>query len=363
MALQGIEDLRTFAGMYKRIILPLLFRFDAETIHHTVTALLKLLFAIPGLPALCRKIYLADDPRLTRTVFGLTFPNPVGMAAGFDKNAELVSELSDLGFGFVEIGTVTPRPQPGNPRPRLFRLKADGGLINRMGFNNKGASPAAAKLRAFHQNRGERRVIVGGNIGKNKDTPNEEALNDYLISFRELFDAVDYFVVNVSSPNTPGLRDLQEREPLTRLLTALQQENNERSSPRPILLKIAPDLTNGQLDDIISIVAETGIAGVIATNTTISRDQLVTDPALVAQLGAGGVSGRPLRDRSTEVIRYLHQQSGGAFPIIGVGGIFSTHDAQEKLRAGASLVQVYTSFIYEGPGLVRRINQGLLRAQ
>jgi dihydroorotate dehydrogenase len=347
--------------MYKRLILPLLFRFDAEAIHHFVTSLLKFGFAIPGVSAICRKIYILEDRRLSRTVFGLTFPNPVGIAAGFDKNAELVSELSDLGFGFVEIGTVTPRPQPGNPRPRLFRLKADQALINRMGFNNKGVGPAAGRLRQFAQNRGTRRVIVGGNIGKNKDTPNENALNDYLIAFRELFDAVDYFVVNVSSPNTPGLRDLQERRPLTQLLTALQQENRQQSASKPILLKIAPDLTDGQLDDIIAIVAETGIAGVIATNTTISRNNLVTDPAAVAQLGAGGVSGQPLRNRSTEVIRYLHQQSNGTFPIIGVGGIFSAEDAQEKLNAGASLVQVYTSFIYEGPALAKRINKGLLR--
>lgn len=346
--------------MYKHIILPLLFRFDAETIHHVVTSLMKFIFAIPGVSVLSRRWYGVNDRRLERTVFGLTFPNPVGMAAGFDKNAELVSELSDLGFGFVEIGTVTPRPQPGNPRPRLFRLKADGGLINRMGFNNKGAAPAAERLRHFAKNRDGRRVIIGGNIGKNKDTPNENALSDYLAGFRDLFDAVDYFVVNVSSPNTPGLRDLQEREPLTHLLTALQTENRQRPLPKPILLKIAPDLTNGQLDDIIAIVADTGIEGVIATNTTISRAALVTDSGAVADMGAGGVSGRPLRDRSTEVIRYLHQQSGGTFPIIGVGGIFSASDAIEKLNAGASLIQVYTSFIYEGPGLAKTINRALL---
>lgn len=346
--------------MYKRILLPLLFRFDAETIHHVVTTLMKFIFSIPGVSALSRRWYGVDDRRLERTVFGLTFPNPVGMAAGFDKNAELVSELSDLGFGFVEIGTVTPRPQAGNPRPRLFRLKADGGLINRMGFNNKGAGPAAGRLRHFASNRNGRKVIIGGNIGKNKDTPNDDALSDYLAGFRDLFDAVDYFVVNVSSPNTPGLRDLQERAPLTQLLTALQTENRRRPVSKPILLKIAPDLTNGQLDDIIAIVADTGIAGVIATNTTISRAALVTDAAVVTDMGAGGVSGRPLRERATEVIRYLHQQSGGAFPIIGVGGIFSANDAIEKLNAGASLIQVYTSFIYEGPGLARQINRALL---
>ncbi|GAB3952230.1 quinone-dependent dihydroorotate dehydrogenase [Spirosoma harenae] len=345
--------------MYKRLILPILFRFDAESIHHFATTFLKIALSIPGISALCRKLYVLEDSRLTRTVFGLTFPNPVGVAAGFDKNAELVSELSNLGFGFVEIGTVTPRPQSGNPRPRLFRLKADGGIINRMGFNNKGVGPAAERLRHFARNRNGNQVIIGGNIGKNKDTPNENALDDYLISFRELFDAVDYFVVNVSSPNTPGLRDLQEREPLTKLLTALQQENLQKSTPKPILLKIAPDLTNGQLDDIIAIVAETRIAGVIATNTTISRDGLKTEPSVVEQMGAGGVSGRPLRVRSTEVIRYLHEKSGAAFPIIGVGGIFSAEDAQEKLHAGASLVQIYTSFIYEGPAIAKRINQKL----
>jgi dihydroorotate dehydrogenase len=346
--------------MYKRILLPLLFRFDAETVHHAVTSLMKFVFAIPGVSALSRRWYVVNDRRLERHVFGLTFPNPIGMAAGFDKNAELVSELSDLGFGFVEIGTVTPRPQPGNPRPRLFRLKADGGLINRMGFNNKGADPAAERLHRFSRKSNRHRVIVGGNIGKNKDTTNENAVVDYVASFRALYDSVDYFVVNVSSPNTPGLRDLQEREPLTHLLTTLQTENRQRPVAKPILLKIAPDLTNGQLDDVIGIVAKTRIAGIIATNTTISRANLATDVAQVAEMGAGGVSGRPLRERSTEVIRYLHQKSGGAFPIIGVGGIFSADDALEKLNAGASLIQVYTSFIYEGPGLARKINRALL---
>nr|WP_293838170.1 quinone-dependent dihydroorotate dehydrogenase [uncultured Arsenicibacter sp.] len=343
--------------MYKRLLLPILFRFDAETIHHFATSSLKFVLSIPGMSWLARKQFVVTDPSLQRTVFGITFPNPVGLAAGFDKNAELINELSDLGFGFIEIGTVTPRPQPGNPLPRLFRLKADGGLINRMGFNNKGAGPAAQRLR-------ERRkgIIVGGNIGKNKDTANENALTDYLLSFRELFDSVDYFVVNVSSPNTPGLRDLQEREPLTRILQALQQENKAKPAPKPILLKIAPDLTDSQLDDIIAIVGDTQIAGVIATNTTISRDNLRTDAEQVAAIGAGGVSGAPVRSRSTEVIRYLHTHSQGAFPIIGVGGIFTAADAREKLDAGAALVQVYTGFIYEGPGLVKNICKGLVTA-
>lgn len=354
--------------MYKRLLLPILFRFDAETIHHFATSALKIMLAVPGFSALARRFYTVNDPALARTVFGITFPNPVGMAAGFDKNAEHVSELADLGFGFVEIGTVTPRPQPGNPEPRLFRLKADGGLINRMGFNNKGAGPAAARLRAYRQTQpAHNRVIVGGNIGKNKDTPNDKAADDYVQCFRELFDAVDYFVVNVSSPNTPGLRELQEREPLTNLLKTLQTENRNRAArtgnlTKPILLKIAPDLTNSQLDDIIAIVQETGIAGVVATNTTIGRDGLQTAPAIVADMGTGGLSGLPLRERATEVIRYLHTQSGGAFPIIGAGGIFTAADALEKLRAGASLVQVYTGFIYEGPALAKKICQGIKAA-
>lgn len=344
--------------MYKRILLPLLFRFDAETIHHTVTSALKIAFKIPGVAALARWWYVPRNEQLARTVFGVRFPNPVGLAAGFDKNADLVNELSDLGFGFIEIGTVTPRAQPGNPKPRLFRLKADQGLINRLGFNNEGVQAAANRLRNRRPG-----IIVGGNIGKNKDTPNENAVADYLVSFRELFDTVDYFAVNVSSPNTPGLRALQDKEPLLQLLNALQTENRQHSSPKPILLKIAPDLTNGQLDDIIAIVAETGIAGLIATNTTISRDGLQTDPAAVAEMGAGGVSGPPVRERATEVIRYLHQTSGGAFPIIGIGGVANATDAQEKLRAGASLVQLYTSFIYEGPGVARQICKGLVAEQ
>jgi dihydroorotate dehydrogenase len=345
--------------MYKRLILPILFRFDAEAVHHFATSALKLAFRVPGVSALARRLYVVNDPRLSRTVFGITFPNPVGLAAGFDKNADLVNELSDLGFGFIEIGTVTPRPQPGNDKPRLFRLKTDGGLINRLGFNNKGAGPAAARLRARRSG-----IIVGGNIGKNKTTPNADALTDYLSCFRELFDAVDYMAVNVSSPNTPGLRALQEREPLTKLLLALQVENQQQSSrigttPKPILLKIAPDLTNSQLDDIITIVAETKIDGVIATNTTIERTGLQTDANTVLAMGAGGVSGRPLTNRSTEVIRYLHTRSGGAFPIIGVGGVFTADDALEKFRAGASLVQLYTGFIYEGPGVAASICRGI----
>ncbi|WP_420154077.1 quinone-dependent dihydroorotate dehydrogenase [Siphonobacter sp.] len=344
--------------MYQALIRPLLFCFDPEQIHHFSFNFLKFSFKIPFVPALSRKIFTVTDPRLEREVFGIRFPNPVGLAAGFDKNAELVDELSCLGFGFVEIGTVTPRPQPGNDRPRLFRLKADQGLINRMGFNNKGARTAAEKLR-----RRKSRVLIGGNIGKNKVTPNEKAVDDYLACFHELKDTVDYFVVNVSSPNTPNLRALQEKEPLTELLLTLQAENLKQSRPKPILLKIAPDLTNSQLDDIIDIVQTSRIAGVIATNTTISRENLQTPPQTIEAIGAGGLSGKPVRERSTGVIRYLHQQSKGSFPIIGVGGIHSPEDALEKLQAGASLIQVYTGFIYEGPAQVKRICNYLLDNQ
>lgn len=328
---------------------------DPETAHHNVTGGLKLANKLWLGSKLLKAAFCFEDHRLERNVFGLTFKNPVGLAAGFDKNAEYVDELVDLGFGFIEIGTVTPRPQPGNDKPRMFRLVPDEALINRMGFNNQGVDVAATRIK-FLKKRGK--VIIGGNIGKNKTTPNEEAVNDYIFCFDALFDVVDYFVVNVSSPNTPGLRDLQEKEPLMNILNTLQQRNSKNGISRPILLKIAPDLTDSQLDDIIDIVKQTGIAGVIATNTTISREGLHADPKLVKE--TGGLSGKPLRQRSTDVIRYLSAHSGKAFPIIGVGGIHSPEDALEKLAAGASLVQLYTGFIYEGPGLVKRICKALI---
>jgi dihydroorotate dehydrogenase len=341
--------------MYKILVSPILFLFDAERIHYFVCEALLLAFKIPLVPQLLRSLYTYEHPDLVQEVAGLRFRNPVGLAAGFDKNAELVDQLDALGFGFIEIGTVTPKPQPGNDKPRLFRLKSDKALINRMGFNNKGAAVAAAKLGSRKS-----KILVGGNIGKNKDTPNEQALNDYLICFRELFDVVDYFVVNVSSPNTPGLRDLQEKEPLTALLKELQKKNREKISPKPIFLKIAPDLTWNQLDDIIEIVKETGIAGVIATNTTISRKNLHTSQQEIEKIGAGGLSGAPLAHQSTEVIRYLCDKSGHAFPVIGVGGIASPEEAKSKRKAGAVLIQLYTGFIYEGPGLVKRICKALV---
>lgn len=328
----------------------------AEQAHYFTFRNFRRLMKIPGASAIARSRFCVKDARLERKLFGLTFPNPIGLAAGFDKNAELYNELADLGFGFIEVGTVTPVGQPGNPQPRLFRLPEDDGLINRMGFNNEGLEGMITRLR---KNKGK--VIIGGNIGKNKVTPNEEATSDYVACFDALHALVDYFVVNVSSPNTPNLRALQDKEPLTALLQTLMDRNKKLEQPRPILLKIAPDLTDSQLDDIIEIVAETGIDGVIATNTTISRDGLETPAEDVASIGAGGLSGQPVRERSTEVIRYLSEKSGKAFPIIGVGGIDGPASAMEKLDAGAALVQVYTGFVYQGPALIRRINKALIK--
>lgn len=341
--------------MYKSILRPLLFNFDPEKVHYFTFALIRFFSAI-GFGSFFRMIYQVNDPKLEREVFGLTFPNPVGLAAGFDKDARLYKELANFGFGFIEIGTVTPKPQEGNPKKRLFRLKKDKAIINRMGFNNGGVDEAVERLRK------NKNVLVGGNIGKNKITPNEDAEQDYLYCFEALFDHVDYFVVNVSSPNTPNLRALQDKEPLTRLLKSLKEKNSEKNHPKPILLKIAPDLTNEQLLDIIDIVATTKIDGVIATNTTISRDGLQTEHETVEKIGAGGLSGKPLTSRSTEVIRFLSEKSNRAFPIVGVGGIHSAADALEKIEAGASLVQLYTGFIYEGPGLIKKINKALLNA-
>lgn len=341
--------------MYKSIIRPIFFLFDPEKIHHFTFSLIKILNKIPGVPGIFRSIYKTEAAHLRRTVFGIDFPNPIGLAAGFDKDGKLFEELGNYGFGFIEVGTVTPLGQEGNPLPRLFRLPKDKGLINRMGFNNQGVDGLVERLKK----RKGKNLIIGGNIGKNKITSNEEAVNDYLICFHKLFDHVDYFVVNVSSPNTPNLRDLQEKEPLTKLLKTIQNENSKKEKQKPILLKIAPDLTDGQLDDIVAIVEDAEIAGVIATNTTISRENLKESTARIKEIANGGLSGFPVRNRSTEVIRYLSEKSGGKLPIVAVGGVFTAEDAQEKLDAGASLVQVYTGFIYEGPGMVKRILKGL----
>ena len=310
---------------------------------------------LPGAATLARQMYQVDHPALERNLFGLHFPNPVGLAAGLDKDAVLVDELENFGFGFIEIGTLTPRSQAGNPQPRLFRLPEDKALINRMGFNNGGAEAAAERL-----SKRKAKIIIGGNLGKNKDTPNEEATEDYIKAYQALYPVVDYFVVNVSSPNTPNLRALQEREPLERLLTQLQELNNQQGKRKPILLKIAPDLNEHQLSDILDLAEKTQLDGLIATNTTIDRSNLQTLQQEVEAIGAGGLSGQPLSRRSTEIIRFLHKESGGKMPIIGVGGIMSPTDALEKLEAGASLVQVYTGFVYKGPALIKEINRAII---
>ncbi|NVK26496.1 MAG: quinone-dependent dihydroorotate dehydrogenase [Flavobacteriia bacterium] len=340
--------------MYKSVIRPLLFSLNPESAHHFTFNTLKFLHAIPGVNAMVGSSFKYSNPKLEREVFGIKFPNPVGLAAGFDKDAKLFGPLSKYGFGFIEIGTLTPVGQPGNPKPRMFRLPKDGGLINRMGFNNEGVDAAVARLKKRKPG-----LVIGGNIGKNKVTPNENATEDYVKCFEALFDHVDYFVVNVSSPNTPNLRELQDKEPLTRLLNTLEQRNSKKDTRKPILLKIAPDVTDGQLVDIVDIVKTSGIDGVIATNTTIDRSGLTTPSEIVESIGAGGLSGKPVRDKSTAVIRRLSELSKGDFPIIAVGGIYTAEDAQEKLDAGASLVQVYTGFIYEGPAMVKRILKGL----
>ena len=341
--------------MYK-IVRFILFFFNPEFIHNILFKLIKFSAMIPGINWTWRLLFKVQDTRLEREVFGLKFENPVGLAAGFDKDAKLFDELGAFGFGFVEIGTVTPLPQEGNPKPRLFRLKQDKALINRMGFNNSGIEAISSRLR-----RKKTKLIIGGNIGKNKLTPNEDAVSDYEICFEKLFPYVDYFAVNVSSPNTPGLRDLQQKAPITALLNRLQELNSANDKRKPILLKIAPDLTNAQLDDIITIVADTKIDGLIATNTTIDRNRLKTDKNKLKAIGDGGLSGKPVKSRSTEVIKYLADTSNKAFPIIGVGGIHSPEDAFEKLDAGATLVQLYTGFIYEGPALIKKINTAIIQ--
>lgn len=342
--------------MYKAIIRPILFITSPEVSHAVTIRLLKIACAIPLINTIIKKTFTLTDPLLERQIAGVKFLNPVGLAAGFDKNATFFHEMEYLGFGYVEVGTVTPLSQPGNPKPRSFRLPKDKGLINRMGFNNDGAQVIAERLK----NR-KTKIAIGGNIGKNKVTDNEQALSDYVKCFDALFDYVDYFVVNVSSPNTPGLRSLQDKEPLKKILLGLQERNKAIPKSKPIFLKIAPDLTNEQLDDIVEIVPQCDIAAVVATNTTLSREGLKT--ANVEAIGAGGLSGAPLTKRATEVVRYLHDKSKGSFPIIASGGIHSAEDALEKLDAGAMMVELYTGFIYEGPMLVKRINKAVLKRE
>ena len=342
--------------MYKLLIRPLLFLADPESIHYLVFKTLALKAKLPGFKGLLRLLYGYKNKRLEKTFFGIRFSNPVGLAAGFDKDARLIDELACFGFGFIEIGTITPLPQEGNDKPRLFRLPQDQALINRMGFNNEGVAAAVERLK-----RRKSDVVIGGNIGKNKDTPNDKAFSDYMYCFEALHPYVDYFVVNVSSPNTPGLRELQDKEPLKRLMAHVKGLSKSKKQIKPVLLKIAPDLVTTQLDDIIEIVKETKTDGIIATNTTTSRENLSTPQESVVQIGAGGLSGKPLTHKSNEVIAYLRKQLGRDYPIIGVGGIMTPQDAIDKLAAGADLVQVYTGFVYEGPAMIKKINKAIVK--
>lgn len=342
--------------MYKLLLRPLLFLFDPEAIHNLTFALLRLISKFPGAQRMFSGLFSFQDPRLEKKLLGLHFKNPVGLAAGFDKDAKGIGALMSFGFGFIEIGTLTPKPQLGNDRPRLFRLPKDQAIINRMGFNNEGVLAAVTRLKKINSG-----VIVGGNIGRNKATPNEKAFEDYSYCFEALYPYVDYFVVNVSSPNTPNLRELQDKEPLKKLLTHVKNLSNAKEKVRPVLLKIAPDLTVSQLDDVIEIVKETKTDGIIATNTTISREGLKTSPQDIQRIGAGGLSGKPLAVKSNEVISYLRKELGPQYPIIGAGGIMSVEDALGKMKAGADLIQIYTGFIYEGPGFVKKINKILLQ--
>lgn len=337
--------------MYK-ILRSFLFLFEAENAHHISLKALKLSLKLPFCKSIFRKIFTIKNPNLEKELFGIKFPNIVGLAAGFDKNAEYIDELSHLGFGFIEIGTITPLAQEGNPKPRLFRLKKDQAIINRMGFNNDGLDIVVERLKKRKSN-----IIVGGNIGKNKLTPNDKAVEDYKICFTKLFDVVDYFVVNVSSPNTPGLRELQEKDKLSEILNKLQKINFAKEKPKPILLKIAPDLTNSQLDDIVDIVKETKIQGLISSNTSIKREPLSTSKAEIEKIGNGGLSGLPVKEFSNDVLEYLHTKSKGEFPIIGVGGIMNAQDAKVKIKKGADLIQIFSGFIYSGPCLPKEINK------
>ncbi len=337
--------------MYKKIILPVLFLFDPEKVHNFTFLLFKIFLNIPFVGFLVQKIYSVDNEKLSKKLFGIEFKNPVGLAAGFDKNAKLYNELSRFGFGFIEIGTVTPIAQPGNPKKRLFRLTNDEGIINRMGFNNDGMHKIANRLKK------NKNILIGGNIGKNKNTPNDKAVNDYLLCFNYLFDFVDYFVINVSSPNTPNLRELQNTNFLRVILDSLNKENLKKSKTKPILIKISPDLSKENLLEIVDLAISLKIDGIIATNTTINRDDLTSKNINES----GGLSGKPLANKSNEVIRFISDRSNGKMPIIGVGGIHSAKDAIDKIKAGADLVQIYTGFIYEGPSLIKSINKALVQ--
>tara|TARA_R110001632_G_scaffold1883_3_gene8427 strand:+ start:9743 stop:10771 length:1029 start_codon:yes stop_codon:yes gene_type:complete len=342
--------------MYKILVRPVLFLFDPEKVHHFTFSLIRFLCKIPFVASIFRGMYQVEDKRLERTLFGITFKNPVGLAAGFDKNAVLYNELANFGFGFIEIGTVTPIGQVGNPKKRLFRLKDDKGIINRMGFNNDGLEVAIEQLK-----KNKEKLIIGGNIGKNTQTKPENYTADYEACFKGLHPYVDYFVLNVSCPNVGSHAKLNDKDYLLELISAVQKLNNQEVIQKPILLKIAPDLNNNQLDEIIELVAETKIDGVIASNTSTTRDNLKASDELLKEIGNGGLSGQPIKAQSNKVIQYLSDNSNKAFPIIGVGGIHSAEDAIEKINAGADLVQIYTGFIYEGPNLIKEINKALLK--
>ncbi|MEM6638915.1 MAG: quinone-dependent dihydroorotate dehydrogenase [Pseudomonadota bacterium] len=336
------------------LLRPLLFHLDAERAHHLITRQLNFWTSVSPTRQLIAGRWGAARADRPFDLLGLTFPNRVGLAAGFDKDARYLHAMQALGFGFVEIGTVTPRPQDGNPQPRLFRLPRDGALINRMGFNNDGLEAVRERLAKRPPG-----LIVGGNIGKNKDTPNEHATDDYLTCFRGLRDRVDYFVVNVSSPNTPGLRSLQDRGPLTELLTTLRDENGTGGDARPLLLKIAPDLSDEQIIDTVKLVSELGIDGIVACNTTIGRTGLATDDRTIEAIGAGGLSGSPVRDRAADVVRLIRNHAPNDLAVIGVGGISTANHARERLDAGADLIQIYTGFIYRGPDLVGELKSAI----
>ena len=341
--------------MYKGIIRPILFKLAPEQAHRLIMDVLHYLHMIPFVPFLLKILYHYHDPRIAVSAFGLTFKNPMGLAAGFDKDGKYIEVLESLGFGFIELGTVTPKAQSGNPKPRLFRLKKDQALINRMGFNNEGVDALVHRLKKLKN----RDIVIGGNIGKNKTTPIEDAHKDYVVCFEKLHAYVDYFVVNVSSPNTPGLRTLQEKGPLNKILSALQKRNNALSDSKPLLLKIAPDLNERQLDDIAEIVLINKVDGIIISNTTIARSQLKTDPQQIDRIGKGGLSGAPLRNQSNNVLQYMTNRTKSKIPIIAVGGIFTIQDVLSKKKRGACLYQVYTGYIYEGPAMIKKILKGL----
>jgi len=343
--------------MYQSILKPIFFKFQPEKAHDLALSLFKMALLIPGYGYFHNKQFLKHYPNLECQQFGLTFKNPVGLAAGFDKNAAYIPLMSRLGFGHIEVGTVTPLAQPGNDKPRLFRLPKDEALINRMGFNNFGVDVMVKNLssKSVIAARKKYNVVIGGNIGKNKLTTNQDAWKDYVICFEKLFDWVDYFVINVSSPNTPGLRELQEKEPLTNIINKLQAINGAKPRPKPLLLKIAPDLTDTQLLDIVAIAKETDLSGIIATNTTIDRTMLTTDTQVVENIGAGGLSGKPITKISNDVLWFLRRELGNNMPIIGVGGIMNHQDVTEKINRGANLVQIYSGIVYEGQGIVKNI--------